>query len=140
MHVQRRGKSFAYLAVEVTTSGESVSHRVIVDKRGETWDVWLVLPTSAERRRVERRMAANAGDLAYAGEDRRGRVPDRRMSNAARRSPIDKEYANGWLCFESHSGEKRRLVPVPENWEQLPLQDLLKLCRDAKRVVRCGIR
>lgn len=140
MHVQRRGKSFALFSAEVTTSGESVSHRVIVDERGETWDVWLVLPTSAERRRVERRAATNAGDLAYSGEERRGRVPDRRMSKAVRRSPIDRKYANGWLCFESHSGEKRRLVPVPGNWELLPVQDLLKLCRDAKRVVRCGIR
>jgi hypothetical protein len=111
-----------------------------VDKKGETWDVWLVLPTSAERRRVERRAAANAGDSSYAGEERRGRVPDRRMTRAARRSPIDKEFSNGWLCFESHSGEKRRLVPVPENWESLSVPELLKLCSEAKRVVRCGIR
>ena len=117
-----------------------MSHRVIIDKHGEKWDVWLVLPTSAERRRVERRAAANAGELSYSGEDRRGRLPDRRMSNSARRSPIDAEFSNGWLCFESESGEKRRLVPVPENWESMSVADLLKLCSDAKRVVRCGIR
>ena len=117
-----------------------MSHRVIIDTKGETWDVWLVLPTSAERRRVERRVAANAGELSYAGEERRGRVPDRRLNNAGPRAAIDKEFSNGWLCFESHSGEKRRLIPVPENWELLSIPDMLKLCAAAKRVVRCGIR
>jgi hypothetical protein len=117
-----------------------VGHKAFVDQKGEIWDVWLVLPTSAERRRVERRAATGAGGLTYAGEERRGRIPDRRLSKSGPRSPIDKEYSQGWLCFESHSGEKRRLVPVPEKWEQLTTPELIKLCRAAKRVVRCGIR
>jgi hypothetical protein len=119
-----------------------LSHRVFVDDKGESWDVWLVLPTSAERRKVERRAAAGAGSggNAYAGEERRGRIPDRRMSRSGPRSPIDKEYNQGWLCFESSSGEKRRLVPVPEKWEQMTSPELIKLCRTAKLVVRCGIR
>ena len=111
-----------------------------MDKRGETWDVWLVLPSSAERRRVERRVVANAGELSYAGEERRGRIPDRRMRNAGPRAAIDKDFRNGWLCFESHSGEKRRLMAVPVNWDRLSVPELLKLCSEAKRVVRCGIR
>lgn len=124
----------------ISRGGDSLSHRVFVDSKGESWDVWLVLPTSAERRRVERRAAAGAGGSTYAGEERRGRIPDRRMSSSGPRSPIDKQYNNGWLCFESHSGEKRRLVPVPENWDQLPSAELIKLCSTAKRVIRCGIR
>ena len=117
-----------------------MSHRAFVDTKGQHWDVWLVLPTSAERRRVERRMAAQAGGSSYAGAERRSREPDRRLSKAIRRSPIDKQFRNGWLCFESHSGEKRRLVPVPENWEEMTVPELLTLCSEAKRVVRCGIR
>ena len=117
-----------------------MSHRVFVDDKGEAWDVWLVLPTSAERRRVERRAATAVGGLSYAGEERRGRISDRRLTKSGPRSPIDKEYSQGWLCFESESGEKRRLVPVPEKWEQLATPALIKLCRAAKRVVRCGIR
>lgn len=117
-----------------------MSHRAFVDKKGETWDVWLVRPTSAERRGVDRRATAITGGLTYAGTERRGRVPDRRMSSAGPRAAIPKEFRDGWLCFESHSGEKRRLMPVPENWEFLSVPDLLKLCSAAKRVVRCGLR
>lgn len=127
------------MSIDEPLLGECLSHRDFTDNNGEKWDVWLVLPTSAERRKVERRRAI-AGDSGYAGEERRVRKPDRRLSSKVRRSPIDLEFKDGWLCFESHSGEKRRLMPVPDNWENMSVRELLKLCSEAKRVVRCGIR
>jgi hypothetical protein len=39
--------------------------------------------------------------------------------------------ASGWLCFESGE-ERRRLYPVPEDWESLDDRQLLALCRQAE--------
>lgn len=41
------------------------------------------------------------------------------------------EWKDGWLTFESE-GEKRRLAPVPGEWESLPPQRLELLCRMAE--------
>lgn len=43
------------------------------------------------------------------------------------------EFATGWLLFET-SGEKRRLAPYPDDWDQLPITQLEPLCRRAKRI------
>jgi hypothetical protein len=32
---------------------------------------------------------------------------------------VDPEFCRGWLCFE-HEDERRRLAPIPKNWEELP--------------------
>jgi hypothetical protein len=41
------------------------------------------------------------------------------------------DWVDGWLTFESE-GEKRRLAPVPPEWESLPPQRLELLCRMAE--------
>jgi hypothetical protein len=38
--------------------------------------------------------------------------------------------AHGWLCFQSGSTRKR-LFPIPEGWEQLPVDELIRLWRTA---------
>ena len=40
-------------------------------------------------------------------------------------------WTEGWLTFESE-GEKRRLAPIPAEWESLPPQRLELLCRMAE--------
>lgn len=40
------------------------------------------------------------------------------------------EFADGWLTFESE-GEKRRLSPVPDGWDTLPIDRLWLLLRTA---------
>ena len=37
----------------------------------------------------------------------------------------------GWLVFESSGGEKRRLSPIPEGWEDAPAPELEALCERA---------
>jgi hypothetical protein len=37
--------------------------------------------------------------------------------------------AGGWLAFESSTGEKRRLTPVPDGWEEFP-NAKLDVCRE----------
>lgn len=39
----------------------------------------------------------------------------------------------GWLCFEN-SGEKRRLSPIPEDWENAANEALEQYCRQASAV------
>jgi hypothetical protein len=41
------------------------------------------------------------------------------------------QMAAGWLCFESE-GEKRRLAPVPENWDNADERELAHFCASAK--------
>jgi hypothetical protein len=43
---------------------------------------------------------------------------------------LPEAYREGWLVFES-AQEKRRLAPVPENWESLPNEALAALCEKA---------
>ncbi|MGH7651142.1 MAG: hypothetical protein ACREMS_04805 [Gemmatimonadaceae bacterium] len=105
----------------------------------EKWSVWRVIPTSAERRRKDRRVASAAASASYAGIERR-RTPDRRSHSIGTRALMLPGYENGWLCFESERGEKRRLVPVPDSWETAAADKLWLWCRAAARVVKCGPR
>jgi hypothetical protein len=43
---------------------------------------------------------------------------------------LPEAYREGWLVFES-AEEKRRLAPVPANWESLPNEQLAALCAKA---------
>lgn len=43
---------------------------------------------------------------------------------------LPEAYREGWLVFES-SQEKRRLAPVPTDWESLPIEELVRLCGKA---------
>jgi len=113
-----------------------MNYRTFTDSRGVRWEVWLVLPTAAERRAAERRV-----------------LVDRRMENRPhppeRRAPVDRRrftfrrvgvaaaYEQGWLCFESDD-EKRRLAPVPEDWNTADSEQLQGWLQAAKRVLRCG--
>ena len=48
---------------------------------------------------------------------------------------LPESYRSGWLCFES-STEKRRLTPLPPEWESLPLEQLTGLLGTAILVQR----
>jgi len=48
----------------------------------------------------------------------------------SRENYLPEAYRGGWLVFES-ANEKRRLAPVPADWEQLPTEELAALCRKA---------
>ena len=39
-----------------------------------------------------------------------------------------RQFASGWLCFESGDGETRRLIEYPEGWEALSDDALAVLC------------
>ena len=43
---------------------------------------------------------------------------------------LPEAYREGWLTFES-TQEKRRLAPVPPDWESMPIEELVRLCGKA---------
>jgi len=103
--------------------------------------VWLVTPAADERRRVDRRTPAGGSitvvDGRYAGAADRRITPERRRNPFRRNVEVASEYSNGWLCFEG-GGEKRRLAPVPDGWEQAGPDKLATWLQSAKRVVKCA--
>lgn len=48
---------------------------------------------------------------------------------------LPQEMAEGWLCFEA-GDQKRRLSPLPPDWEQRDDAGIHALCRDALPVTR----
>ena len=113
-----------------------MSYRTFTDSHGKRWEVWLVTPAAAERRRVDRRASRTASGMPEGLADRR-QTPDRRRSKFRREVVVASEFSDGWLCFESE-GEKRRLAPVPPDWEQAGPDRLSTWLQAAKRVVKCG--
>jgi len=116
--------------------GWAVNYRTFIDSSGKRWEVWMVTPAAAERRKVDRRASTKPGDLPEGFADRR-RTPERRRGPFRRNVSVATEFSNGWLCFEC-DGEKRRLAPVPEGWQEAGPDRLSSWLQAAKRVVKCG--
>lgn len=87
-------------------------HRQFKDEGEVVWEVWDVHPLEVARR--------------LTGKD------PQRDEQAARRSrmSVAGELASGWLCFESSYG-KRRLSPIPSEWDRLTDAQLSELCARA---------
>lgn len=60
-------------------------------------------------------------------------VPAEMSSAMARLSGLGSERRTPWLVFQSAEGEKRRLVPIPEGWDE---SDTYTLERWAMRALR----
>ena len=89
-----------------------MAHREFTDSHGKRWEVWSVLPEYAERRRE-----VNPDEMPAV----------ERRERSEFRVPLGGQWADGWLCFESNS-EKRRLAPVPDDWSEMPPDELERLC------------
>ena len=81
-----------------------MAHREFSGPDGVAWQVWAVVPRSAERRDGPERRAQHRSR-------RERRIRDELRIRMA------SDLANGWLVFES-AHEKRRLVPIPEGWSE----------------------
>ena len=115
-----------------------MSYRTFLDSTGRRWEVWLITPTAAERRKIDRRSAAGASaNTPYVGDLDRRRTPERRRGPFRRSVAVASEYSNGWLCFECE-GDKRRLAPVPDGWQEAGPDRMSGWLQIAKRVVKCG--
>ena len=95
--------------------------RSFVDRDGIEWQVWKVVPDS--RLLFDRRVEDCGRPVpAEADEAMRARL-DRRRG----------DIRDGWLCFLSDA-ERRRLYPVPPDWESCSESRLELLWRAAARV------
>jgi hypothetical protein len=98
-----------------------MAYRSFADSLGRTWEVWTVVPTIAQRRRLARELT---------NQDQR--------DDAGAEAGLRPQWASGWLAFET-PGEKRRLAPIPADWEEMSPTDLESLLRQAT-MVRPGRR
>jgi hypothetical protein len=100
-------------------------YRTFADEQGRSWEIWDVRPERIERRGADRR---EERPTPWTGLERP--VSDRRQKREARMR-LTYPLSEGWLVFKS-DGEKRRLSPIPANWESLRGQDLRALWEQAE--------
>ena len=94
-----------------------MSLREFRDEHGVEWRAWDVRPQTVERRVSP---TPPSGVPIAPEADRRKRHDPTEV-----RLRMRPGWEGGWLSFESVA-EKRRLVPVPENWEDAPLEQMRK--------------
>ena len=109
-----------------------MGYRTFLDRDGSYWQVWDSQPSRMERRSTgsDRR---NHKPFPWAGAERRAGA-DRRLTEQ-RRITLAGGYGAGWLTFESLD-EKRRLLPIPQGWEDIGQEELRALCRKARRIAK----
>ncbi len=101
-----------------------MAYRIFRDSRGTEWQTWDVVPR-LEERRVNDRRSRVASPLQ---SDRRSRL-DRRIV-AGHRSVLASDMNAGWLCFAAEE-EKRRLSPIPDDWQRCTSARLEQYCTEA---------
>jgi hypothetical protein len=92
-----------------------MAHRKVTDRHGHEWDVWEVNPQAIDRRRRDE-----------------PRVTERRGANIGLVGRVNERLRDGWLAFQS-TNEKRRLTPIPPNWDTMSDAELLTLLERAPR-------
>jgi hypothetical protein len=95
-----------------------MERKTFVDVFGTDWEVWEVYPRLVERRLMRERRASRRGS-----EERR-HVP-------VGRPTLPRQILGGWLAFQSKH-ERRRVLPVPDDWEDLDHRDLQALLAHSK--------
>lgn len=106
-----------------------MSYRIFTDSRGTEWQTWDVVPRLGERRVSERR-----SPIAKAAHTDRRMRTDRRVLEG-QRAVLTAGMDAGWLCFEAPD-EKRRLTPIPADWQRCAVQRLEQYCSQATRARR----
>lgn len=114
-----------------------MSHTTFADPKGQKWQVWSVNPTDVERRTRDRRDTTPSSTATYTGTERRINTDERR--NPIRPwSAVKPGFEHGWLCFEKEDGDKRRLIPIPDAWENATAEKLWNWCNEADHVSKRG--
>lgn len=110
-----------------------MSYRTFADDDGRSWEVWDVRPERLERRDSERRQRR---PTPWTGLERR--VADDRRKHSEVRLRLSHLLAEGWLVFKADH-ERRRLSPIPANWETLRAQEIRALWEQAE-VISTSVR
>jgi hypothetical protein len=110
-----------------------MTFRNFIDPSGIAWSVWDVRPKGADRRKGRERRSRGVDDPGVDPpviDERTGRERRRRREEEAPRKKMGDVLAGGWLAFESAS-ERRRLSPIPPQWELASASELADLCARA---------
>lgn len=102
-----------------------MGYRIFRDSHGTEWQTFDVLPRLGERRVCERRSRVPSP----VSVDRRSRE-DRRVFTG-HRQVLSSGLDTGWLCFEA-AHEKRRLAPIPSDWQRCADDRLEEYCEQAR--------
>ncbi len=102
-----------------------MSLRTFVDSAGREWQAYDVVPREEERRHYDRRSEESHLDEA---EERRDH--DRRLTVGGRSERLG---VAGWLVFEN-GDDRRRLTPIPEDWNRAEDSKLETYLRSARQV------
>jgi hypothetical protein len=105
-----------------------VAFRNFIDSAGNEWQAFDVVPRALERRSAERR----SGSVQTTDLEAERREADRRLTVGGR-SPGNASMRSGWLVFE-RGADRRRLSPIPENWQRLTDSELDVHLRIARQV------
>jgi hypothetical protein len=97
-----------------------MSHRSFHDEVGRTWEVWEVVPTAVERRVMK-------------PVSRPPTIERRKVREA--RVLVPEKLQRGWLAFQS-GNERRRLAPIPTEWDEMTTAELVELLHQADRRLR----
>ena len=87
--------------------------RTFIDVLGAQWQVWEVYPRLIERRLLRERR------IARRGSEERRHMP-------VGRPTLPRQILGGWLAFQNKH-ERRRVTPVPDDWEDLSDRELQAL-------------
>ena len=109
-----------------------MGYRTFVDSNGSYWQVWDSQPSRAERR-LRGSDRRNHKPFPWKGLERR--AGQERRQTEQRRITLSAGYGGGWLTFESLD-EKRRLIPIPADWENVSQAELRTLCDKARRIAK----
>jgi hypothetical protein len=110
-------------AVAWHRQGEPMGYRIFTDSAGVQWQAWDIVPRLAERRAGDRRVAT----LSI---ERERRIRHERRLQQTERTVLSQRLTGGWLCFEA-ALEKRRLVPIPDDWQRCEVVRLEEYLRAA---------
>lgn len=105
---------------------DTMALREFVDSTGRRWEAYSVIPRDQERRHYDRR---SDGVVLEDSDDRR--ESDRRITVGGRSDLLD--GTSGWLAFQ-HADERRRLTPIPKDWEGCDESQLLSYFEAARPV------
>ena len=103
-----------------------MAYRTFTDSDGVEWQAWDVLPKAVERRFANRRVHHEVQSFPERRHDERRKVN-------GRWTPLTSGLRDGWLCFDA-AGIRRRLTPIPADWEDCPRKALERYCRLATPV------
>lgn len=118
---RKRKLASSLLSMVAAEEVDRMAYRTFLDSEGVEWHAWDVLPKAVERRLAERRVFDE--DVGF---------PDRRQSERRQLhgcgTPLKSGLRDGWLCFDAGE-DRRRLSPIPKDWEDCAQRVLERYCR-----------